>query len=81
MASSKIQFVALLVIASVIVNSVQSTPEILLDPEEPCGSTLPLVPCNKSEDCLEKCGNKQAWCMPLAPSGDEQGRVCCCVGG
>ncbi|CAH8337374.1 unnamed protein product [Eruca vesicaria subsp. sativa] len=73
MTSSKLYFVALLIIASVL-GSVQSTR--MMDASSDCEFK---GPCTKKEDCYDKCGvNKppfnNAICAPYGSS-----RKCCCI--
>ncbi|KAG2332943.1 hypothetical protein Bca4012_017435 [Brassica carinata] len=74
MTSSKLYFVALLIIASVFVD-VQSTR--IMDASSDCDFR---GPCKKKEDCSDRCGvNKppfnNAICAPLGARGLQ----CCCI--
>lgn len=80
MDSSKIHLVALLIIVSLLVNSVQSTREHSFS-KEICGANDPIVYCKRKYDCIEKCGDRPPYKKTLCVrSGQGYTRMCCCVG-
>ncbi|KAF2614656.1 hypothetical protein F2Q70_00008162 [Brassica cretica] len=74
MTSSKLYFVALLIILSALVSSVQSIR--IMDASSDCDFR---GPCKKKEDCYDRCGvNKPPFNNAIcAPKGSS--RQCCCI--
>ncbi|KAL1208619.1 putative defensin-like protein [Cardamine amara subsp. amara] len=74
MVSSKNQYVSLLIIVCLLVNSVQST-RIMDDPSQDCEFK---GPCQTKRDCFKSCGGtppyNNALCVPYGNA-----RICCCI--